>query len=127
MEGNYSLDTFDYVQMPLALFIGALNVMDDTSNGFKCSRNITTARTQIKEAFKYFNSSDDLEAFTAIHLAGAEIDDIGLNCYFTFTNDLTSTHFEELFTPWPKNLLLNFLYNAGHMWVDAVNYMFYTP
>lgn len=113
--------------MPLAVTIGALNVLDDVSNGYKCSRNCTTARTHIKEAFRYFNTSDDLEAFSHLHLAGAQVDDMGLNCYYAFINDITADHMKGLVEPWPKELMINVLYNAGRQWVDVVNYVFYTP
>jgi len=51
LQENYTFTAFDWVQMPFALLIGGLNVMDDVSNGYKCSRNTTTCRTQMKRAF----------------------------------------------------------------------------
>jgi len=52
---------------------------------------------------------------------------MGLNCYYAFVNDLTAEHFSNLFLPWPLEFIKNILYNAGKMWIDVVNYMFYTP
>lgn len=71
LQEDYTFTAFDWVQMPFALLIGGLNVMDDVSNGYKCSRNTTTCRTQLKRGFEYFNTSDSLEGWTAMHLAGA--------------------------------------------------------
>lgn len=126
LEGDYSWTVFDGIQSPLAILIGGLNVLSKTSNGGACSKASTTGRTEIKQSIQFFNSSDDLLGFTAIHKAGSNLDDIGMNCYYAFINDLNKAYFEKLFGNWYE-IPINLLYNAGPMWTDAVNYMFYTP
>jgi len=126
LEGLYEWTAFDGVQSPLAILIGGLNVLSKTSNGGACSSATTTGRTEIKQAIQFYNSSDDLEGFTSVHKAMSNLDDMGLNCYYAFINDLNEAYFTKLFSTWWE-IPVNLLYNAGAMWTDAVNYMFYTP
>jgi hypothetical protein len=53
-------------------------------------------------------------------------DEIGSFCYWTIVREFTATYFTKLFTEWWQ-IPVNLLYNVGFMWVDAVNYCFYTP
>lgn len=117
LSGNYTFKAQDIILSPIAFTIGALNVMDDKTNGYSCSRNSTTFRTQILQAFRYFNQSDQLEAMTAIHLAGAQLDDMGRNCYYAVVNDFTEEYFDKLFSPdtyYVGGIGINLMYNVGH-------------
>lgn len=58
----------------------------------------------------------------------SNLDDMGMNCYYAFVNDLNAAYFMSLFsTDWFNGIPVNILYNAGAMWIDAANYLFYTP
>ena len=122
----YKWTVFDGIQSPLAILIGGLNVLGDSTNSGSCSVATTTARTEAKQGIQFFNTSDDLEGFTSVHKSLANLDDMGLNCYYAFVNDLNSAYFSNLFSVWWE-IPVNLLYNAGAMWTDGVNYMFYTP
>lgn len=56
-------------------------------------------------------------------------DEIGMYCYWSFKTELTEAYFLKLFATdtWYTGIPLNLLYNLGFMWVDAINYCFYTP
>lgn len=49
-----------------------------------------------------------------------------LNCYYSFSLELTRSHFSNLFSVWWE-IPVNLLYNAGYQWIDVRNYLFYTP
>jgi len=49
-----------------------------------------------------------------------------LFCFYAIETDLSEAHWTNLFSVWWE-IPVNLLYNAGHMWVDAINYIFYTP
>jgi hypothetical protein len=53
-------------------------------------------------------------------------DEMGSFCYWAFKNELSVSHFNQMFSTWWQ-IPVNLLYNAGYMWVNAVNYCFYTP
>ena len=51
-------------------------------------------------------------------------DNIMESCYTTFSTEISVDYFEDF--KWytiPENLV----YNIGYMWMDLVNYYFYTP
>lgn len=126
LEEDYVWSAFDGISAPFALLIGALHTLDDTSSGYSCSKNTTALRTEFRLATNFFADLDDLEGFTAIHEALSHLDEVGLNCYYAFDQDLNAAYWLKIFGFWYE-IPLNLLYNAGAMWVDAVNYMFYNP
>jgi hypothetical protein len=56
----------------------------------------------------------------------AFLDNIGASCFNAFTTDLSSDYLSSLVSVWYK-IPLNVVYNAGNMWVDIINYRYYTP
>lgn len=55
LPNGYEWTAPDYVQAPFAIVIGALHALPTASFGYKCSKNTTSARTSLIEAFDYFN------------------------------------------------------------------------
>ena len=75
----------------------------------------------------FFSGEDQkLEGYTSMHDSFSFTDNIGLQCYYAFTTDLSSSHFSNLFSN-PKEFAINILYNLGYQWVDVQNWIFYTP
>ena len=62
----------------------------------------------------------------SFHQAGTYLDEVGVLCASSITGTLSPTYWTGLFSK-PQNILVNLAYNAGYMWVDAVNYLYYTP
>jgi hypothetical protein len=58
---GYEWDAADYAQIPLALLVGSLNALPKASFGFRCSKNTTSARTALLEAFNYFDNNATFE------------------------------------------------------------------
>jgi hypothetical protein len=106
--------------------IGGLHALPDESFSYKCSKNTTSSRAALLEAFEYFNLTETFEGVQSIHESIKYFDEMGMFCYWSFKNELTKEHFLRLFTIWWE-IPVNLLYNVGNMWVDGVNYCFYTP
>lgn len=80
------------------------------------------------DSIDYFNVDEDVLAFTSLHTSFAQFDNMGRNCYYAFTIDLSKDHWDTLFgSEWLEGIPVNLLYNAGFMWVDGVNWWFYNP
>jgi hypothetical protein len=58
LDNGYVWEAPDYVQAPFALVIGALHALPTASFGYKCSKNTTSARASLIEAFDYFNQTE---------------------------------------------------------------------
>lgn len=58
---DYEWGAIDAVQAPFALIIGGLRALPTASFGFKCSKNTTSARNSLLEAFNYFNATEDFD------------------------------------------------------------------
>lgn len=84
-------------------------------------------RTDWLQASEYMqDETDELEGVTAIWEGTSHIKYWGMNCFYTLQNDLGATYWTALIAD-PTAILLNLLYNLGFMWVDAINFLFYTP
>lgn len=101
--------------------------MDEDTNSYGCSENLTAMRTDWLQAADYMmDETDELEGVTAIWEGNSHIDEWGMNCFYTMQNDLNEAYWVSLITA-PESIPLNLLYNLGFMWVDVVNFLFYTP
>ena len=124
---DYEWGASDYLQIPLALIIGALHALPTSSFGYKCSKNTTSARNSLLEAFEYFKTNETFfDGMQSIYDMFSYFDEIGSFCYWTVVTELTEAHFTKLFTDWWE-IPVNLLYNLGYMWTDLINYCFYTP
>jgi hypothetical protein len=98
LDEGYIWEARDYVQAPFALLIGALNALPTASFGFKCSKNTTSARNSLLEAFDYFNSTQEFDGVQSLYDTLSYFDEIGSFCYWSFKTELTEAHFNKLFT-----------------------------
>lgn len=73
------------------------------------------------------DATDELEGMTAVWEGNSHIDDWGMNCFYTMQNDLNAEYFMSLIAAPYTAIPINILYNLGFMWVDAINFLFYTP
>lgn len=48
-------------------------------------------------------------------------------CQQSITSTLDQAYWQDLLGAFYIRIPINLLYNAGHMWVDAINYLHYTP
>ena len=126
LDEGYIWEARDYVQIPFAFVIGALNALPTASFGFKCSKNTTSARNSLLESFQYFNQTQIIDGVQSLHDTISYLDEIGFNCYWSFRTELTDKHFLNLFSVWWE-IPVNLLYNVGFMWIDVIHYCFYTP
>lgn len=123
---DYEWGVRDYVQSPLAFLIGSLHALPQTSNGPKCSSNSTEFRAYLIESVDYFDIEEQVDGARSLYEGLSYIDEVGIYCHDAITEDLSASHFSQLATDWTF-IPVNLLYNAGYMWVDVVNYQFYTP
>lgn len=75
--------------------------------------------------FEYFDLQDRPNGMLELNEAMSYWDDMGLYCWYAFSDDLSAEHFDDLSSG--DELLQNILYNIGYMFNDWVSYRFYTP
>jgi hypothetical protein len=121
----------DYVQSPLALIIGALHALPADTNGPACSSNATSLRSFILQGLDYEETEDakvdKLEVATRYYKGLAFLDEVGVFCQQSITSTLSTAYWENLANTWYTAVPINLAYNAGYMWVDAINYVYFTP
>lgn len=136
---NYEWSTIDYVQSPLAFIIGSLHALPSDTDGPFCSSNATALRFNILEGFDATESEEDdtdvkLTSALAYYTAGTYLDEVGTLCQTSITTTLNTDYWVALFATNENTgianiftaIPINLLYNAGYMWVDAINYVYYT-
>ena len=124
---DFTWGTRDYIQSPLAFIIGSLHALPDESNGPYCSGNATALRSNIIEGFEIGDQQQPLEAALAYYTAGGYLDEVGVLCQQSITSTLGVSHFTDEIFGNPLAVPTNLAYNAGFMWVDAINYVYFTP
>ena len=93
LDNGYKWTVSDGVQAPFAFFIGVLHALPTASFGFRCSKNMTSALTSLKEGINYFNQTQIFDGVQSIHDFFSYFDEIGMNCYWAFATQLTETYF----------------------------------
>lgn len=110
--------------------------MPDGTKGPDCSGNSTAFRAKLLEGVTYNNKVEKTdENRRANRLLQAEaywkgisyLDEVGVDCETAIITTLSPAYWKEFGENWYTRIPINLLYNAGFMWVDAVNYMYYTP
>lgn len=66
-------------------------------------------------------------AAESYHRAGSYLDEVGVFCQESVTSTLNTAYWNDLFANWYTKIPINLAYNAGNMWVDAINFIYYTP
>lgn len=118
----------DIVQSPFALLIGAMHALPDDSYGFKCSRNTTELRAGIIKGIDFAQINETMSAAQSIYDGFKLFDESLIFCADAFIYDLGTDYWNNMWGDgkwwwWAENLL----YNAGFMWTDAINYIYFTP
>lgn len=60
------------------------------------------------------------------YTGGAYLDNVGVDCQVAIVSTLSVSYWSELFSTWYISIPTNLAYNAGYMWVDVVNYVYFT-
>lgn len=55
------------------------------------------------------------------------MDEVGVLCTDSLTTTLGPDHWSEFGKSWYTALFINLAYNAGYMWVDTINFIYFTP
>jgi len=130
---NYEWTTINYVLAPVGFTIGALGALPSTTDGPNCSFNANSFRSYLIEGFELEETEnpeddkDDLLAVESYHTAGSFLDEVGVKCTSAMITTLGTEYWSTFFANWYTALPINLAYNAGFMWVDAINYIYYTP
>ena len=69
---------------------------------------------------------DRQERAFAYYTGGTYLDEVGVDCQVAVTSTLDTTHWNALAANPPQEFGKNLAYNAGYMWVDVVNYLYFT-
>lgn len=66
-------------------------------------------------------------AVESYHRAGSYVDEVGVLCTDSIYTTLNEQYWTNFLKTWYTAIPINLAYNAGFMWVDAINYIYYTP
>jgi hypothetical protein len=87
---GYSWGVWDLLQTPFALTTGALGALPKASFGYECSTYVQSSRQYLLESRNYFGEEEGkLEGYTSMHDSMSFIGDIGVKCYYAFSDDLS--------------------------------------
>ena len=117
---------FHVIEAPLAFIAGALHALPSGSSATYCSGYIISSRSNLVDAISNFNTNQTLSGYTKVHDAIGFVDNMGAACYNAFAAEISVDHMKGLLDPW-YSIPLNVVYNLGNMWVNFINYKFYTP
>ena len=134
---DYVWGARDYVQIPLALLIGAMHALPADSYGYLCSKNTTELRQKVIEGISFAEDNDTISAASSFYDGLKLFDEFGIHCMDAFVYDLGEEYWNELFDieylttgtgtyEW-WGVLENLAYNLGYMWTDVINYIYFTP
>jgi len=130
---DYSWSLVNYILAPVGFTIGGLGALPSDTDGPTCSKNAnffrsyTLAGFKLKEEEDPEDDKDDLLAIESYHRAGSYVDEMGVKCTSSINGTLDKNYWSSFFGAWYTKLPVNLAYNAGFMWVDAINYIYYTP
>jgi hypothetical protein len=62
----------------------------------------------------------------AYYTGGAYLDEVGVDCQVAITSTLSPAYWTDLLSNAVTAIPTNLAYNAGYMWVDVVNYVYFT-
>ena len=130
---DYEWKFVNYVLSPVGFTVGALGALPSDTDGPSCSlnanyfRSYTLAGRKLAEEESELDDKDDLLAIESYHRAGSYIDEMGVKCTSSIVGTLDTAYWNSFFGAWYTKLPVNLAYNAGFMWVDAVNYIYYQP
>lgn len=128
MLGNgYKWKARDYIQAPIGLLIGALHALPADTNGPACSSNATSFRQFLLEGIDYSSKTDKMEKAEAFYKSFGYLDEVGVLCQESVTSTLSKSYWKTFGENWYTMLFINLAYNAGFMWVDAINFIYFTP
>lgn len=63
----------------------------------------------------------------AFYTSFGYLDEVGVLCADAILTTLGPAHWTEFGQNWYTALPINLAYNAGFMWVDAINFIYFTP
>lgn len=113
--------------------VGGLGALPTDTEGPECSKNAnffrsyTLAGNKLSKEEDPDDDKDDLLAIESYHRAGSYVDEMGVKCTKSINSTLDTAYWNSFFASWFTKLPVNLAYNAGFMWVDAINYIYYTP
>jgi len=62
----------------------------------------------------------------AYYTGGAYLDEVGVDCQVAIVSTLSPAYWSNLLSTAVTAIPTNLAYNAGYMWVDVVNYVYFT-
>ena len=134
LEEDYEWGVRDYILSPFGFIVGALGALPKDTKGPDCALNTNNFRSFIIKGFEIGDQEQEEDgvethflAAESYHTAGSYLDEFGVFCQQSVTSTLSATYWTNLFSNWYIDIPVNLLYNAGFMWVDAINFIYYTP
>lgn len=79
------------------------------------------------EGIDYNGKTDKMEKAEAFYLSFGYLDEVGVLCQESVSSTLSKSYWKNFGENWYTMLPINLAYNAGFMWVDAINFIYFTP
>ena len=68
-----------------------------------------------------------MEKAFSFYTSFSYLDEVGVKCTEAITETLGPDYWTSFADKWYINLAINLAYNAGFMWVDVINFIYFTP
>lgn len=114
----------------MALTLGALHALPADTSGPPCSENSNSFRAYLLEGFDLKDSEEEdaRETRAFNYYSGiAYLDEVGVLCQEAVLETLDKTYWQDFAQNVISYVPVNLAYNAGFMWVDVINFIYYTP
>lgn len=108
--------------MAFGVIEGATSAIPTSTYNFQCGKNVTNARLWTEAATTSFAAKNDAEAMANIYKVLQVTDDITINCWLGI-KDAAALDTQQLTTM--DGIPTNLLYNAGFMFTDILNLIYY--
>ena len=97
-----------------------MGALPDDSFTYECNVATVDARTDLLEMFEDISNKERADAYAEFESMCTYAHPITVNCYYGVQEQIDPDTYGDTFFSF-KNIMLNFLYNAGYMYVDIFN------
>lgn len=113
---------YDILNIGTGLLEGSMGAIPSSTYNYQCGKNATLARGYLEDMSTEFSKKQVDDGIKEFASALALIDDLTINCMLAVQEN-SSTNLVDIFTT--NEVFINILYNAGFMFTDILDLIFY--